>query len=590
MIRRGIIIAMIALVAYMAAGATNLVSETAYLAPVNQLIFKVVFPGGGVRELERVLVSPGTLRGADGWHGTMNPDGIVDVFSSDRSHRYRFDRGRLVASIENGESRTYSYDSPRSAPAGVISPLYFSKEDFQEAAKAYSYSEFVHKWDGTGRLAFPFINPNQNGALYGELLILFVWFFVLLRSKILKGVAALLVFLAGVCLFWTMSRGAWLGTGLALMPFMLPQIGRVVKNRWFWLTVAICVAGIAAWIFLFGTGQMLRGFETGGWTNAIRLEIWRRAPLMMFNAPGGWDFFHVGSAYLHWYQPLNVFALTPTLINDHLTWLVGWGWHARFWYVFAVYFAFAVSAVLWRIRGNPLSLSLLTVLFVAAWFNPMMHRIVLWVLPVAGVALAFVSFPWKRARFLVVVGVTSATLAGCTFAGVYYSGKTEAAKNEFVRADSSNGRVMYRDQNPKVWIVDDGLLGGGLAGKDIREFYSVEKSAPGIGYVTSVSSLPSNINKLILSGHAGADWLTLLSENPSARDRLPKTVVFISPPFAPADIPEGVRMMCRVKVLTGEFAALYEPRFYERVDGVDVDIIPGMEQYVLRWMWRIMRY
>jgi hypothetical protein len=77
-----------------------------------------------------------------------------------------------------------------------------------------------------------------------------------------------------------------------------------------------------------------------------------------------------------------------------------------------------------------------------------------------------------------------------------------------------------------------------------------------------------------------------LSEDPSARKNLPKSVVFVSPPFQPSDIPEGVLKCCRVKVLVGEFAARYEPGYANVPDWVMV--VPGMERYILRWMWYVM--
>ena len=109
MIRLVTAVAFAALVARAAAGATNVCEATAYIAPVNQLIFRMVSPGGGVREFERVLDAPGSLRGADGWSGIMGEGGLIDVESPDGTEKYRFDRGRLVVSDIKGEKKAPFY-------------------------------------------------------------------------------------------------------------------------------------------------------------------------------------------------------------------------------------------------------------------------------------------------------------------------------------------------------------------------------------------------------------------------------------------------------------------------------------------------
>ena len=66
----------------------------------------------------------------------------------------------------------------------------------------------------------------------------------------------------------------------------------------------------------------------GDWL--VKYAFWLR---MMVDAPRGWGGYSPGAAYVDWYQPLNIFALTPTLINDHLTRLVAFSWAGRFAYL-----------------------------------------------------------------------------------------------------------------------------------------------------------------------------------------------------------------------------------------------------------------
>ena len=565
-------------------GAASDVESSAYFAPANQLIFRAVWPGGDVREFEHDLSRPGTLRNAEGWTGRFLGDEGVEIQSGDGSALYRFEGGRLSVSIKAGVRKVYPYELKRDPPPDVVPPQLISKADTQAAAEAYAYQEVLHKWDGTGRLAFPFINPNQNGALYAEILLVCLGGVFLLRRHGLRIAFGVVGLLALACLVWTMSRGAWLGTFLGGLPFLLLHARRFGRSRWIWGGVGVFLTTIAVWIALFGGGQIVRGFETGGWTNAIRLEIWRNAPRMMFDAPDGWNFFGVGAAYLHWYQPLHVFALTPTLINDHLTWLAGWGWMGRLGYLLSAFLVLSISVAAMACRRNPLPLAVWTALGVAAWFNPMLHHKALWVLPVACSIFWVRDFPWRRLHVVVLTLLSAVLLATGAWAGLYVKGKVDARTAEFVRTEGR--RVWIHGANPKVWIVDDGALGGGLTGKDIREFYSIEPRAPAVGYVSSIADLPKDIDKLVLAGHAGAEWLTLLSENEAARKHLPKTVVFVSPPFSPADIPEGVLKTCRARVLIGEFAARYDSGYENAPEWVT--IVPGMEVYILRWMWLVL--
>lgn len=557
---------------------------TAYFAPVNRAVFKVVWPGGGIRELEYDYSRPGMLRGEENWSGRAVAEAKIQIDSGDGKAKYVFDRGRLISSSTENGNREYPYELTRPPPDRSFSSHLVDKADMAKAAKIYSYNELLHKWEGTKRLQFPFINPNQNGVLFAEILFLCLALMLHFRSFSVRVGAGAIGACSLVCLVWTMSRGAWLGAILAFVPFAALRFRSFFRAKWTWLGGGILALAFAAWAILFGFDQIIRGFESGGWTNAIRVEIWRNVPRMMFDAPGGWGFFGVGPAYLQWYQPLDVLALTPTLINDHFTWMVGWGWCGRFAYLLALFSVFAVSIVAVAHDRKPLPLAMWTLFATAAWFNPIFNKVALWILPVLCSAPLTRSFPWHRTRAVVVTFIITAALAAVSCVGLYFKGEADSLRNGRIRADGR--KVLVHGMRPSVWIVDDGSLGGGLTGKDIREFYSVEHAAPAIGYVSEVADLPKSVDRLVLSGHAGADWLTMLSENPAARQNLPKSVIFVSPPFPPSAVPEGVQKMCKVKILIGEFAALHDPGYVR--PPAWVEIVPGMESYVLRWMWTIM--
>lgn len=592
MIRTATLLSALFLAVSAAAGGDDM--ETAYFAPVNQLIFKVVWPGGGVREFERDLSAPERLRSTDGWKARLvgDEDGKVDVFSpkgiDGQRDVFRFDRGRLVRIERGGETNEFAYGEVRPAPQGAFPPLLVTREMTSEAAREYSFNEFLHKWDGSGRLAFPFVNPNQNGVLYAELFLLFLCLAFSLKRRFVRPAFAALAMLAASCLVWTMSRGAWLGAVVGTLCFAVTGLRRFLKSRLFWASLGIVVVSIAVWVFLFGSAQITRGLDGVGmnWTNAIRMEIWSRAPRMMVDAPSGWGSYIPGAAYLDWYQPLNVFALTPTLINDHLTWLVANSWTGRFLYAFAAFSILSASLLVAVFKRNPLPLAVWTAFALAASFNPVGHRWVLWAIPVAA-CISFIGGEfWRRKRVVLGTLTAVASLSTISVAVLFWLGTVEPKGYVPVRFDGK--RVYVNGSNPKIWIVDDGTLGGGLTGKDIREFYSCVRHAPAVGYVRSVGDLPDSVARLVLAGHAGADWLMKLSEDEEARNRLPKSVLFISPPFSPSQVPEGVLALCRPRIVVGEFAALYDEEYAKPLNWVT--IVPGMEKYILRWMQYVMEF
>ena len=564
--------------------------DSVYFAPVNRLVFKAVWPEGGFREFERDLSSPDVLRSADGWSGRLYGNGMTDITGPGQDGRvdsYRFEKGRLVRSEIGGVVRQCAYSEPRTAPRGTYPPLLIPREATEKAAKEYSYNQFLHKWDNSGRLAFPFVNPNHAGVLYAQLFLLLGAVAFRANRRVVKVVAGLLSLASAVCLVWTMSRGAWLGLMFGAACFVALGLRKFLKSRAFWIGAGVFAPALVVWGWLYGLDQITRGFDgtTMNWSNAIRLQMWGHAPRMMVDAPGGWHRFFPGTAYVDWYQPLQFYALTPTLINDHLTILVALPWIGRFVYLFVAFWVSGLGVAALVVRRNPLPLAIWLAFATAAWFNPLMMIKTLWIVPLASLFFLFGRWVWSNRRVWVSVISVSAVLSLLVIAGLAWIGRIEPAGYVPVhfdgRATAINGLC------PRTWIVDDGTLGGGFSGKDIREYYTYVRKAPSVGYVDKIDDLPLNgIDKLVLAGQAGADWLTRLSEDEKSREHLPKSVLFISPPFSPADVPEGVRALCRPRIVVGEFAALYDKGYDNPPDWVT--IVPGMERYILRWMGHVM--
>lgn len=557
-----------------------------YIAPVNQHMFKLVWPGGGVTEFARDYSVDGGIVSGEGWRGRFTKDGAAEIANPKGTAAYRFLKGRLVELKDGTVQRRFPYEQPRVAPQGTRSPLAGrAKEKLRAAAAEYAMERFRHKWDGTGRLAFPFVNPNQNGALFAQIFVFSLLLGVKLRrlwGRIVLGVACAV---ALSCLVWSMSRGAWLGTVLALAPVIALRFRQLVRGRWLWCGLgAFCVV-LLLWIGLNGMGGLTRGFEAGSWSNALRVEIWRAAPQMMCDAPDGWAFSGSGVAYVNWYQPLNVFAVTPTLINDHLTRLVTYGWLGRIAYLLAAFCIFVFAGFAAFRRHRHMGLALWTVFAVPAWFNPMMHIVWLWVLPIVASISVSRGLPWRSWRKMGALAFSALMLALIVTGSILASGKSDGRRTELIRAEGS--RVLVHGTQPVTWLVDDGTIGGGMTGRDIRLFYAAERKAPALGYVARLADLPSRgVSRLILSGDAGAEWLKRYSEDVHSRRQLPSTLLFVSPPFPPSAIPKELHKTCRVRLIIGEFAARYESEYKDPPQWVTV--MPGMERYLVRWMWMTM--
>lgn len=564
--------------------------EDAYIAPINHFMFKMVLPDGVVREFQRDPARPAGLVGADGWEGNLSDDGTIAIRRKEGGvvqESFEFFRGRLVFHSQGGLEKRFPYDAPRAAPASSFTPLdIVTFADEREDSLAYSRRELEMKWAETGRLAFPYSNPNHSGALFAELtLMALAGVFACRRRRAAAAIAAVAA-LCAICTMLSGSRGALLGLASGVAAVLLFRIGRLVRSRVFLGIVAVIVVVVTAWLALGGAANLMRGFTSTGaldWSNAIRLDMWKAAPQMMVAAPWGWGGVRVGQAYLDWYQPLDALCLTGSLMNDHLTVMVQVGWPWRFGYVFALAFVlFSGFLAAWRC-GVAAPLAVWAAFAVMSWFNPLYLEWGLWIAPAIALAMLFRVLARSPKSAFAAAGA-AVCVAGAVISALVWTGSGDSGKLECPQIHVDGRRIAINGRNPKIWVVDDGrgALGGLLFGKDIRSFYAADRSLPAIGYVRDIADLPPNgIDRLVLAGKAGNDWLLELSENAASRKNLPKSVVFISPPFLPSEVPEGVRVLCRPRIIVGEFAARYRDEYAKPPDWVTV--VPGMEKYLLLW-------
>lgn len=583
MSRIGAFLVVALLGAFDASGSADV--SASYFAPVNRMVFRLTQSTGAMRDFTPSNPrQPNRFYSKDGWRAKFGGPGKIIVNAPDSRERLVFDRGRLVTHILEGRETRYDYNQPRGVPDNMITPLAtFEYEDsfFEERER----EDNAARWQGTGRLRIPFDNPNQSGAFYA--LIAVVAFVLAFSSgRKVKPVVFGLSAVAAALAVWTGSRGALLGLAVGVLPALAVRGRELLRRRAFWLSLFLLSCAVAVWAFLDGGQTLTRGFSAHGvdWSNSIRMDMWKAAPRMMVDAPQGWGFCGAGRAYLDWYQPPPGTSITGSLMNDHLTTLVERGWLGRFLYLSLWFLVLGLGLGLAVRRRTVLPLSVWGAFGVMAWFNPIFGVWALWIAPVAA-CLCFVrpfGKPGRRAWLLL---SASCVLAAIVLGLIWWTGKDAAPRNA-VGIAVKGSRVLLKTMQPRLWIVDDeqGALGGLWAGQEIREWLVLDRSAPAVGYVRDVAALPTDgsVERLVLAGKAATDWMTLLSEHPEARTRLPKSVLLISPPFAPSDIPEGVLKCTRLRVVVGEFAARFQPEY--AAPEPYVTIVTGAERYINGWM------
>jgi hypothetical protein len=588
-----------------------------YFAPTDQVFYRMRMPFGEYFEFQRDLYNPEYMAGMRGWLANIDEAGNIIVRSSRKPGKgvtYVFSGGRLVRQCARGVTNDVPYEVARKPLPGVPKPFFFGtleesaalgKKEIKKSAKELDKLLFKNKWNKKERLSWPFRNPNENGFLYAGLTLFAFSLLVCAPRLWMKFAAGAATVVAGEALVLTFSRGSWLAAFLgfaAIAAFGWRRMREKVTFRFTVSVLAVLLAGTFAVFAARGVSKIgknvSRGFtEKTSWSNHVRYDMWKLAPRMMADAPGGWGSFHVGRAFLDWYQDIRELSAPGSLMNDHFTRMARYGHAGRVVYVFSWFALLGVLAAwgLKRRNGGPFAVWL--AFAAAAWFNPIMPKKWLWAVPSisllpvvvdAGRLLVARRLPGRKAAVVLpCIALAAAAAAFATVCGIESYGETLRVPVK-IRVDG--GRVMVKGPKPSIWVFDDGrALGGVFTCKEIRAAFIKDPSRPAVGYVKKLDQLPeTGVRRLILGGYAGDAWLKkvcedIVKDEEGARSRLPAEVIFISPPFPPSAIPEPLFDVCRVKYVTGEFNAMFDDaEFAERKPWID--IIPTMELYILGWM------
>lgn len=359
-------------------------------------------------------------------------------------------------------------------------------------------------YEGHWRMDWGLGNPNKTAVLIAELMVA-SWIFAFWKpSSNLKRrtsnfswgfwLSLVLSTAFGVCLVMTYSRGGLVAAfcGLGVLLAFAPRPW--ARTRVIAILVTIFVLGSFAF-FAKATTRYGQGIAEDDPSISNRLEIWKKAPRMMVDAPTGWGWGRSGDAYMQWYQPLNRLERYRTLVNSHLTWMVEVGWFSRILYISAW---IVVMSLCLQTRGRrwlAIPFSLWTVLGIGAFFSSVGECVWVWFLP--AVALAGVLFfrirdnfwpnhrTWVGATVLIALCVVGLYVAGIMTTTIYT-----------IRGSSEVVSIRTKSEPPAkvlpLWMISpDKTIVGEKYGHAIRKAL-VNLGSRFIGVAASNESIPKD--------------------------------------------------------------------------------------------------
>lgn len=385
----------------------------------------------------------------------------------------------------------------------------------------------------------------------------------------------------------TASRGGIVAAAIGL-GIMLIRVRRPWPRRYVLCAMASIwiVLGFAAWL-----PTMRRfGLAMGGQDLSIlsRLGLWRAAPRMMVDAPGGWGLGHSADVFHQWYQPLDQSQLFTSLINSHLTWMVEIGWPGRFLYVFAW---LAVLTLCWLQRADVQRHPWLTLAFsvwiafaITAWFNSVAESPWLWLVPVAGLGGTL----WWRSRtrqWLTTRQWLGAALgSGALLGGLLLLG-VNTDEQPRLRLQGSQ-LVLGNTKKPAVWLLVNRDVLGGSYGHTLQRSLRGDPnqtlgSSMSIGLVDSLDALPPNVVRakvLVVCGALDDEQLVRLKALLPVCAKL----VLLNPTFFPQALGADSFSTAKLEVLTGEFSQVPASAWTEAVK-TPVRTVTGAGDFLPRW-------
>lgn len=561
-------------------------ASRAYFAPISSIAFwRMRMPDGFFREFELLGSASGEyhLSSADGWTGILKPEKNDVLISPPKGTKPKvewwFRSGTLMAVIEGGKAYGLDYTEPVVYAGGRPARLWPAPKEVKRK------DVFLKtKWEKGRRLRLWFISPNRAGAFLSFLTLIALGVALRLKRRSLRLLAGALGVVMLVPMTMTGSRGALLAFFLGAGVIIVCELRRLrPSRRTVFLLVGSALLAVAVMGVFLNSG-IVRTKRSNRGSDRQRSLVMETAPKMLRDAPKGWGRFgQVGAAYVDWYQSKDDAKLRYNLISDHVTNVVGRGWVGGGIYLFC-WFGGLLTLILFAWRGgSPIPAALWLALGTAAMFNLILGELNIYALPVLSLLLFLRGRPWRMPGIFAWGALGGAALAAVTIAGLVIYAGDEPGYGPRVRNDGC-GRILIGGTRPVRWVVDDlQVLGHVMTGRDMRDWYVKHPGAPSVGYLRSVGRIPTDgqVRRLTIAGEAGSDYLKHLEKN-GYPEKMPESIIFLSPPFPPSRIPEELRRRSAVTVVIGEFAARYSREYLAQRP--DVRIVSNVELYIPDWM------
>ena len=429
-------------------------------------------------------------------------------------------------------------------------------------------------YQGMARWDLGLDSPNKAAAVLVFLLLPLLALSVRARREWVRWCAGLAFVLVGYGLVRTFSRGGLVALLLGAI-VLLAGLRKLLVVGWRWLPVllaACTLVGVAVWTGFAGRVADSSPAEDASAGN--RLAIWRNVPYMMVDAPGGWGRGAAGDAFMGWYQPLDKTERYRTLVNSHFTWLVEWDWCERFMLVWAWLLAFGMGVVRWRTRGDPLPFAVWIAFAAAAFFSSVAEEWIVWVVPVAALMPAVLTFltvkDARRTVFVVTFVASGVLLSTCVVLGVCYR------PEDLPRIDRSpdGTRLIVGTGRPDAWMVcDEAVMGGAAFGRVLRGFIQTpEGDGRAYGLVYDLASVPADVRRLSLCGRAADAGPDLLARFTALED------VRVISPNRPEDWLASREARPYIRVFCGEFSPNCPAE-----DAEGLTVVFGAADYLPNW-------
>ena len=420
-------------------------------------------------------------------------------------------------------------------------------------------------YNGFWRLDFGFGNPNKTAVLLGQLALVSLVFFKF--GKFGKVSSILLSLFFSLCIVHTFSRGGMLALLGGFVVVFVCLAGYATPKKV--LLIAVFLTLIAAYGTYLGVGERFANVFDGDRSVSNRIKIWKHAPDMMVDAPGGWGLGKSGESYMRWYQDVEDTEEYRTLVNSHLTWLVEFGWPMRVVYVFTWMLIFAICVPR---KISPIPFAVWLSFFIASVFSSVAEEWTLWLIP-SGCLLYACYSKYKTGKLLhtnvlLVLMLVSTALILLPFI---------LRRGTLLHLNGNSITYGYGPTYAAV-LVDINVLGNTQYAKTLRQVYNSHFIGRSIMLVeaekTETVSIPSEIPLIVWSGNQrmSIDMLKNIS---------PKHVLVINPYF---ELPEYMKIGT-FSIIAGEFTTrvnrknLSKLESYTEIEGMG-DFCPNLWDFL----------